>query len=98
MTVESLSPTDLKTNFDQYFLRLDTEFDTVYYENISVAKKQNRALQVADAAYLERLNLDLTRAQHSYQLDQDRHKLNVDRFEESIKRAEIDLHHQRIAS
>lgn len=98
MTVESLSPTDLKTNFDQYFLKLDTEFDTVYYENISVAKKQSRALQVADAAYLERLNLDLSRAQHAYQIDQDRHKINVDRFEESIKRAEIDLYHQKLAS
>lgn len=98
LTIETLKPTTLKTQFDQYFVKLDTEFDTVYYENISLAKKQDPALDVASTVELERLNLDLNRAQYAYQIDVDRHKLAVDRFDESIKRAEIDLYHQQLAS
>lgn len=93
-----MTPTELQTNFDQYFIFLDTEFDQVYYENVSLAKKQTKALSPADSVQLEKLNLDMAKAQYSYQIDSDKYKIAVDRFNEKIKRAETDLYHSRVAS
>lgn len=97
-SIETIKPTELQTNFDQYFLRLGTEFDQVYYENISLAKKQTKGLSPADSVQLEKLNLDMVKAQYSYQIDSDKYKIASDRFEEKIRRAETDLKHRRIAS
>lgn len=88
----------MQTNFDQYFLKISTEFDQIYYENVSIAKKQTKALSPADSVQLEKLNLDMTKAQYSYQIDSDRYKIAMDRFDERIRQAETDLSHQRIAS
>lgn len=93
-----MTPTELQTNFDQYFISLDTEFDRVYYENASIAKRQTKGLSVADSVQLEKLNLDMAKAQYSYQIDSDKYKIAVDRFNENIKRAETDLYHSRLAS
>lgn len=95
---ETISPTELQTNFDQYFLYLDTEFDQVYYENASLAKKQTKALSPADSVQLEKLNLDMAKAQYAYQIDSDKYKMAVDRYNENIKRAETDLYHSRLSS
>lgn len=98
ITVETLQPTELNTNFDNYFIRIDTEFDSVYYENISLAKKQTKALSPADSAQIERLNLDMARSQYSYQIETDKLKLATERYKEQIKRAETDLYHQKVES
>lgn len=79
-------------------MKLDTEFDHVYYENISLGKKQTKALNPADSFQLERLNLDLARNQYAYQIDSDRLAIAQDRYKEAMRRAEVDLYHQRMES
>lgn len=96
LSFETVHPTEQQTQFDQYFIKLDTGFDHVYYENVAVPKKQSKAVSLADSVNIERLNLELVRDQYSYRIDQDKLKLATDRYEESIKRAQIELDHQRL--
>lgn len=96
LVYETLKPTEFQTQFEQWFIKLETGFDTIFYENISVPKKMSEAINLADSVALQKLQRDFVKDQVEYKIDSDKLLLAEQRYRESIRRAENELHIRKI--